>query len=304
MSTDKKKAQERRAETDKKFEELQASFWSLREEVEHVKAEQRNQKKKVGFLCKGQFVVVEGSEALEYSYKIEVEDEKGDGYGEFVARTPYVLVTELAEHLGLRQTKEEPCNWDPATEAGVKAKQDCQTLKDWYAILSAPRALINVQPQYQGKGKGKGKGKDKGKKGKKGNKGKGKGKDKSQKSGRTRKPEVFVLQLAAGLRCLESRSLLEETLENRLREECGLKVTKRSRPLVKKVGATAEGMEVDDSTPAPAPVSETAAAASPGLSTVPGAVAKKRLLVYVEKTAEEKEAKKGGAKGGSAPSSG
>ena len=100
----------------------------------------------MGFLCKGQFVVVEGSEVIEYSYKIEVEGGKGDGYGEFVARMLYILVSELAEHLGLRQTKEEPCNWDPAAEAGVTANQDCQTLKDWYTILSAPRALITVQP--------------------------------------------------------------------------------------------------------------------------------------------------------------
>ena len=72
------------------------------------------------------------------------------------------------------------------------------------------------------------------------------GKDKSQKSDRTRKPEVFVLQLSAGLRCLESRSLLEETMENCFCNDYRSKVMKRSRPLVKKVGATSEVMEVDE----------------------------------------------------------
>ena len=323
MSTQhEKKATKRvRQEQAQWLESLQATTDDLQTQLEEVRADAKQTKKKVGFLCKGQYVVVEGSERVEKAYVEEVEG-GGGGFRAFVDKVPEELVQEVAEALGLVQSACPPSTWEVASERSDVQKEDMAALKVWFTAVSAPRSLVNVQPTYVTK-KGEGKGKEKGKKGKGKAKGKGKGKDKGKdRAGKERKPKCFVLQLSAGLRALESKSVLEEHLENRLREQAGLVVTKRARekpaqaeqPAPKKVkpregdeavDSVVEGLEavvVDDDVekkgeekPAKSPEERKESAAR---SSVP----RKRFLLYVEKTQEEREARaKAKGKGADAP---
>ena len=259
-------------------------------------------KRKVNWLGKGEYLVVENSEKLEALYTKLVEGEAVHGFAKLKARAPKQLCLELAETLGLRGPGQVEVDSGDATQQA--------SLDKLYGALSAPKALLNVAPQKKGKGKGKGKFKGKGKKGQGKAKGKDKNKDKDKGKGkgeRERKPGHFTLHLEGGERRNAAKAALQECLENALRAKAGLKVTEfvdvesedeQAEALVARVGAQEGGAQasvaVAKAAPAtPAPAALAPAPAPAAAPAAPGpAVVRRRFLVYVEGTEEERDAKR------------
>lgn len=175
--------------------------------------------RRLQFVEKGKYVVVEGSAALESLFLEEIESNQGS-WTQFKSRAPTALAKELAAHLDLDVDGVDlaVADWNEVVETTPVKKLDQRAVKQLYVSLSASRVLINIQPQYtnvqpdgqDGGGRGRGRGRGKGK---------GKGKGKAQ---RERKTETFVLELAFGLPMLKLKEQLDERLEQRLRRRCGL----------------------------------------------------------------------------------
>ena len=296
----------RRRQVDSKFARLESSQDALQQQIADLEWQHKKTKRKVGQLAKGEYIVLEGTEKVEEAYKRCVQQEHG-GYAAFKEATPGALVRELGEVLGVASPGLEPQEWtvdkrDPVKPADLKA------LQRLHIALTRPKQLINVQIQPDRSQKGKGKGKDKGKgKGKDdGKAGKGKGKD------LPRKEKHFVLQLKVGSQAtIEIRALLEDYLENRLRDKAGLVVGGRGglAPAAAAGGAAPAGASASSGPSATEPSPEPVGAAAPASLATPtgtangddpmagafdgvGSQGQRRFLIYVEKTDEEKEWKR------------
>jgi hypothetical protein len=311
----KARRKEKETELNNELNELRDSQQWHNQRQSELEVSVRGLEKKLGHVTKGAYVVVEGSENLEALYKELVADGK-NGWGEFKNRCPGQLVKEVAEVLGLGLAKVPLREWSNAALEVKDSEQELQeeSVKKLWGALAKPRALVNVNPQVKGKGKGKGKGK----KGK--GRGWGRGKGEAEKGGgkgeRERKEGTFVLHLNHGERLYQVKSALEEVLEQALRKKVGLAADAawaRGASLEEDVEMGEAAKETqgkkEKTVEVKTPVEEVAATPPADTPPAEGAAAKapteegnkrKRFLVWVEKTKEEQEAKKGkqGEKGG------